>query len=176
MIYHASRSMHILDLFAGSGAIGVAVLMHVPSARVDFGEKESRHFPTIEKNIRENGVDPARTRIIETDVFSGITGRYDAILANPPYLSKSRLERIQDSVLKHEPAEALFADDDGFALIEETVGGLPEHLVEGGTAWIEHEPEHVLRLAGLAKRHGFTVESLPDQYGTIRFSRLSRVA
>lgn len=167
---HESRfknheSISILDLFAGSGCVGVAVLKHIHQAHVTFGELEARHLPTIEKNIHENGIDPNRARMVQTDVYASVVGqRYDFILANPPYLSRTRLSRVEGSVLAHEPEEALFADDDGFALIAATIEGLRDHLVPGGQAWVEHEPEHAERLKAL----GATTHK--DQYGVERYS------
>ena len=163
---------NILDLFAGSGAIGVAVLKHLPNTRIDFGEIDAGHFPTIEKNIRENGIAEERTRVIETDVYSNMGGAYDAIFANPPYIAESRKDAVQDSVIAHEPARALFADEDGFALIRKTVLGAPEHLAPGGTLYIEHDPEQSEPLRALAAKHGFTAETRKDQYGVLRYSVL----
>lgn len=162
--------IQVLDMFAGSGCIGVAVLTHVPSAHVTFGELETRHLPIIEKNIRENEIDPARTSVVHTDVYSDIGRRYDYILANPPYLSESRLVRVEESVLAHEPREALFATDDGYALVQKTIDGLPSFLAPGGQCWVEHEPEHASRILESAARLGLSATSHRDQYGTIRYS------
>src|SRR3989344_7610901 len=141
-----SYELRVLDLFAGSGAIGIAVLRHVPEARVDFGEIDAAHFPTIEKNIRENGIDASRAHIVETDVWSKIFERYDVVLANPPYLSQNRRERIQSSVLTHEPEKALFTDEDGFALIEKTISGLRDHLVPGGQCYWQRKQSFPIAL------------------------------
>ena len=165
-----------LDLFAGSGAIGVAVLKHVPSSRVDFGEIGANHLPTILKNILENGIDPNRASVIKTDVWSAMRGVYDFILANPPYLAKERVERLQDSVVRHEPHMALFAEDGGFALIEKTILGAPEHLSPAGVLYIEHEPEQARRISEIAEKTGLTAETKYDQYGIARYSLLSRMA
>lgn len=152
----------VLDLFAGSGCIGSAVLKHIPGAHVTFGEFDATHIPTIERNLRENNIDPDRARVVQTDVYSNIKGTFHFILANPPYLSRARIERIQNSVLEYEPVGALFADDDGFAFIDATIAGLPEHLAPDGQCWIEHEPEHASRI------HNAT--TYKDQYGVVRYS------
>ena len=159
----------VLDLFAGSGCIGVAVLKHVPDAHVDFGEIEECHCPTIQKNIAANA-DLVRTNVIQTDVWSHITDQYDFVLANPPYLAQSRIERIQGSVLEYEPPEALFANDDGFALIAETFVRLPDHLTPGGQCWIEHEPEHGESIVSGAVQLGLSATVHKDQYGVERYS------
>jgi release factor glutamine methyltransferase len=50
----------VLDLCAGSGCIGVAVLKAVPDSMVDFVEIDESHHETILKNVRENGIDENR--------------------------------------------------------------------------------------------------------------------
>lgn len=163
----------VLDLFAGSGAIGVAALKHLPGALVDFGEIDERHFPTIKKNVIENAPS-SRAQILSTDVWSGISDIYEFVLANPPYLAKE-LGRTEESVLATEPEHALFAEDGGFALIRKTAEGLRSHLAASGALFIEHEPEHAERLLALAASLGLVAENRKDQFGVLRWSRL-RVA
>jgi release factor glutamine methyltransferase len=166
----------ILDLFAGSGAIGVSVLARLPEARGDFGEIEARHLPLIEKNIRENGIDAARTRVFETDVWDRVPqGGYDAVFANPPYISEGLAERVQESVLLEEPREALFAEEDGFALLRKTIEGAGPHLAEGGVLYLEHEPEQAEKIRAGAGENGLSADVRKDQFGIPRWSAL-RVA
>ncbi len=167
-----SAALACLDLFAGSGAIGVAVLKHLPNARIDFGEIDAAHFPTIKKNIRENRADESKSRIIQTDVWNSVPETYDLVFANPPYLSKGRLERIQKSVLAYEPESALFAGEDGFLLIQKTIEGAVQHLKKGGAMYLEHEPEQGEAVRSLGHACGFVVETRTDQYGMLRYSAL----
>jgi release factor glutamine methyltransferase len=164
-------SAHVLDLFAGSGAVGVAVLKHVPSAHVDFGEIAEAHLPVILKSIKENGIGEERSRVLQTDVYSAVEGRYDFILANPPYIARDA-DDVDDSVRALEPHEALYADDGGFALIEKTIAGAKAHLAEKGALYIEHRPEQAERIGKSARQNGLKAESFPDQYGVIRYSVL----
>jgi release factor glutamine methyltransferase len=175
-IKSATRSVTVLDLCAGSGAIGVAVLKHTSNTRVDFGEIDPSHLPTIAKNISANGIDPERARIFQTDMWSVLNDRYDFILTNPPYIDEKNIDRVQDSVIAFEPHTALFATDNGFALIEIILTGLPEHLSSAGVAFIEHEPEQAERINTTAKKLGLTVTHQKDQYGVFRYSEVSSVA
>ncbi|MDE2079228.1 MAG: methyltransferase [Patescibacteria group bacterium] len=167
--------VRVLDLFAGSGAIGVAVLKHLAGARADFGEIDAIHLPTIKKNIRENGIALERTCVIKTDVWSAVGGVYDAVLANPPYLAESRRGHIQESVLAEEPAQALFADEDGLALIRTTIEGAKAHLTPGGVLYIEHDPEQAGAIERIGKENGLSIETQKDQFGVLRYSTI-RVA
>ena len=168
-----NREIHCLDLFAGSGAIGVAILKHLPGARVDFGEIDAAHFPTISKSIRENDIDGTHTHIIETDVWSAIPDAYDFVFANPPYLSESRRDRIQDSVLVHEPEVALFAAEEGLALIRKTIEGVRTHLLPGGALYLEHDPEQSEPISKLALENNLMTKTRDDQFGVARWSAVS---
>lgn len=170
------RNIKILDLFAGSGAIGVAVLKHVPNTFVDFGEIDPVHVPTINKNVVANGISKERARVWITNVWSSINDRYDFILSNPPYIDEKLAGRVQESVKTLEPHLALFASDNGFSLIEKMLLGLREHMTEQGTAWIEHEPEQVKRILETAERLQIHAVPKQDQYGVLRYSELSFVA
>jgi methylase of polypeptide subunit release factors len=101
---------------------------------------------------------------------------YHVILANPPYLSKNRIQRLEPSVLLYEPEKALFAPNDGFMYIRETIDGLTEHLSTHGFSIIEHEPEHVQTLHDHAKIRGFSSITENDQFGVPRFSILRPMA
>ena len=169
----SSKPLKVFDLFAGSGAIGIAVLKHLPETLVDFGEIDEAHFPTIEKSLQENGISLERTRMIETDVWSAISDSYDYIFANPPYLSKDHPENIQPTVLSEEPHLALFAEEDGFALIRKTIQGARGHLTQEGALFIEHDPEQSASIVALGKEKGFIVETEKDQFGKERVSKLS---
>lgn len=160
----------VLDIFSGSGCIGIAVAKHIPQAHVTFADIEEKHLSTIQKNIQENGIPRSHTKLTQSDVFEKITERYDYIFANPPYLSRSRISRLGESVLEHEPHEALFADEGGFSLIRKTLAGLSAHLKDGGMLYIEHEPEHRELLEKTAEELGFHASVKEDQYGIIRYS------
>ncbi|MEN9390318.1 MAG: peptide chain release factor N(5)-glutamine methyltransferase [Candidatus Parcubacteria bacterium] len=161
----------VLDIFAGSGCVGCAVLLHVANVHVDFAELDAQHLATVRKNIVRLG--PLSTpSFYISDVYEGLPPdeRYDFILANPPYLSDTRRERVEPTVLAHEPHQALFADDDGFALIHRTIAGAPERLLPNGQLWIEHEPEHTERIKTTATSIGLEASTHRDQYGVERYS------
>ena len=147
------------------------MLLHVANVQVDFAEIDEKHLLTIKKNIARLG--PLSTPdFYLSDVYNGLPedAQYDFILANPPYLSETRLDRIEASVLAYEPRSALMADDDGFALIEKTIRGAPKRLLPHGQLWIEHEPEHAERIQRLAAELGLIASTHRDQYGAIRYS------
>lgn len=167
------KEIRALDLFAGSGCIGIAVLAHVPHSHVTFGEKESRHLETIRRNIHDNNLDLDRASVVQSDIWSGIAGPFEYILANPPYISKKRVT-AEGSVIAYEPDEALFAEDDGFYFIQKIIHGLTQFLVPHGVCFIEHEPFHTPRIHSESVAYGLNAETECDQYGVLRYSRIMR--
>jgi release factor glutamine methyltransferase len=115
----------VLDIFAGSGCIGIAILKHVKNAGVDFADIENR----------------SSQKIILSDVFSKIKNKYDYIFANPPYIPTTRRNRIQKSVLKYEPKTALFGGKDGLFYIRKFLKEAKNHLNINGKIFMEFSPE-----------------------------------
>ena len=156
----------VLDLCAGSGCIGVAILKNTPDAVVHFAEIDARHHETIRKNISENEIDLDRTKIFGGDLFEHITDKYDFILTNPPYIDPKLSERIQESVKTHEPEIALFGGTEGMEIIEKIIHEAPKFLNHRGLLYIEHEPEQTEKIKDLAPN----AKSQKDQFGVYRYS------
>jgi release factor glutamine methyltransferase len=165
------NSPKVLDLCAGSGCIGTAILKHCPSARVDFGELDAKLLDTILKNLKENGINRQRTDLIHTNLFSNLPEKYDYILSNPPYIDPD-LDRTQASVKNFEPYVALYGGMAGMEIITDLIKAAPRHLDPGGQLWLEHEPEQVTLINELSEHTGFTITTHPDQYNRERYSIL----
>ncbi|MCA9367901.1 HemK family protein methyltransferase, partial [Candidatus Kaiserbacteria bacterium] len=169
----AAEPPRLLDLCAGSGAIGVSVATHIPNALVDFVEIDRTLLPTIVKNISENNIEPDRYHVYHSNLFMSVptTTKYDFILSNPPYIDPA-LDRTTDSVRVHEPHLALYGGVLGLEVIEQIIENAPNHLKTGGQLWIEHEPEQAAALATLATQHNFSCTTYKDQYDVLRYSVL----
>ena len=166
------RTLTFLDLCAGSGAIGCAALSRLPKAEVYFGEIDPIHAATIRKNIRENGLDANRAGICIGDLFKPFDDlTFDIITANPPYTTETRV--LDTSVVNHEPHGALFAGEDGLALIRRIARELPHRLTQDGIAWIECDSAHAERARELFTLESMHARVIPDQYGTPRVIAVS---
>jgi release factor glutamine methyltransferase len=170
---HPYQNFSVLDLCAGSGAIGVATKAAFKEALVDFLELDPAHTVTIEKNLTINNVDYPKSTIYVGDLFAPLpmTAKYHYILSNPPYIDKT-LMRTEESVLKNEPHLALFSDQSGLEHIIQIIEQSSSYLYEHGELWLEHEPEQSLAIAQLGNENGYSVYTHHDQYGVERYSRL----
>lgn len=166
-----NRPVRVLDLCAGSGAIGVAVAKTVPNAHVTFGEVDGSHLPTIAKNLDANDIPCTRYQVFRSDLFENISGSFDYILCNPPYIDPM-VDRAEASVKAYEPHLALYGGEAGMELIACIINDTCTHLTPEGELWLEHEPEQTTTIHDLAQKHGFGVETRKDQYAVERFSIL----
>ena len=121
LTFSTKGPIHILDLCAGSGCIGVAIAKAIPTAMIDFIEIETEHLPTITKNCQKNNIVSSSFRVLPGDLFSVANNqtlpRYHFIISNPPYIDPA-LNRVETSVKNFEPATALYGGNLGMSLIE----------------------------------------------------------
>lgn len=137
----SNKDISILDIFSGSGCIGVSLLHHIPNAKVDFAEIDQTLSTQIEKNIKKNIQQIDRSHIITSDVFSNISGSYDYIFANPPYIPTKNITIVDSSVKNWEPHKALFAEGDGLTYIKIILDQAPKYLNPEGELYIEFDSQ-----------------------------------
>lgn len=169
----------ILDIFSGSGCIGIALLKHLNESTVDFAEKDTAHIPSIKKNIHLNcqGLTlTGRVKIFVSDVFSNIPKtKYDYIFANPPYVSVDPAETtLQESVKKWEPNDAVFAQDHGLFYIKKLLSEAHEYIAEDGTMFIEFDTWQKNEIENIAKKNGWKISFWKDQYKKLRVAILKK--
>ncbi len=174
--FSGNANITILDLFCGSGCVGFSMLMHIPNAHVDFADKNSLYKKQIEITGEINKISNDRYRFLNSDIFSGISGVYDCVVANPPYISYSRKESLDESVKNFEPAEALFAEDDGRALIGSFLQELPNHLAPQGICFMEFGEGQAQFITQFPLPDTFRIRIGDDQYGVPRFAIIERFA
>jgi release factor glutamine methyltransferase len=162
-----NNELRFLDLCAGSGAIGCAVLAQVPHAQITFGELDPAHRETIRKNISENSLDASHANVGIGDLFAPFADMtFDFIAINPPYIPRGRV--LPESVSSYEPALALYSGDDGLDLMRRIAEQLPQHLSRGGQAWIECDSAHAETARALFASGPLSAEIRTDQYGVER--------
>jgi release factor glutamine methyltransferase len=166
----------VLDIFAGSGCIGISITC-LPAGRCDnpninvtFAEKEKNALAQIKINCRLNKLPTKRYRIIRSDVFKNVKGRFDYIFANPPYIPTTRKNKIQPSVLKYEPRAALFGGADGLTYIKKFLEAAKNFLNSGGIIYMEFDHIQQRAVKALAKKYGYRYCQIhKDQYGKPRW-------
>lgn len=161
------KSFRLLDLCAGSGAIGLSILKAFPAAQVSFGELMKEHSAQIQKNVKINALDVSRADIRTGDLFEPFSGEiFDFIVSNPPYIPEGRT--LSESVTSFEPPEALYGGTDGLSIIERISRDAKKYLNSNGELWIEADIENIEAAAESLRGNGFTTEIHTDPYGRQR--------
>lgn len=158
----------LLDLCAGSGAIGLSVLKHLPHSQVSFGELVPEHAALIRANLKENDIDPARADIRTGDLFGPFEGeKFSMIVSNPPYVPSGRT--LEKSVTFYEPASALYAGTEGLEIIERIAKETSSYIQTPGELWIEADIANVAQTGIFLKENGVSrLDLRNDQYGRPR--------
>jgi release factor glutamine methyltransferase len=159
------RPLRLAEVYAGSGAIGCALLVNLPDAHVDISELDPRLKEQIEMNVaKNNAVD--RARVITAPNFEGLTGTYDAVFAVPPYIPYEALPELDQEMIDYEPHMAFLAHDDGHEFLEILIREGREFLNDGGTLYVEADIDDNDVVRKLAEGTLWSaVEFWPDPYG-----------
>lgn len=131
-------TMRVLDLFSGSGNVGLAVAKNIPESFVDFIEVDPKLNEQIEISIVKNNIKKTRTRVLTGDTWEGAVGLYDYIFAVPPYVPPEMKEEVM-AELSAEDSLAFFDKEDGYYYHKQVLGRAGEFLKEGGVLFLEFD-------------------------------------
>lgn len=167
VIEKSERPHNILDLCCGSGCIGIAMLKNLPEAHLTFIDISPNALKQTQHNLTLNQIPTNRYTIIHSDLFQNCPQKFNLILTNPPYVDWSLPPAPE---LAHEPAEALFANDHGLAIIEKILRDLKDHLNPGGKTILEFGLGQEVALEKLLQKFDYPqFEFKKDQYGVVRW-------
>ena len=132
------KPVHVLDLCTGSGAIAVTLAAERPLAEVHATDLSDAALSVARDNAERHGV-AERIRFAQGDLFGALPERvlYDLIVANPPYIRAGDAPSLAPEIRLHEPELALFAGEDGLAIIERLCVEVGGWLASGGTLLFE---------------------------------------
>ncbi len=125
----------ILDLCTGSGCIGIGAASVFEDASVDLSDISPEALAVAESNIEFHELRD-RVRTVQSDVFANISGQYDIIVSNPPYVDAEDLTDMPQE-FHHEPVLGLAAGNDGLDIAHRIIAGAAEHLTPGGLLVVE---------------------------------------
>ena len=158
----------VLDLGLGSGCILVTLLAESPQATglgVDLSEAACLQASA---NAVLHRVE-SRIDIQQSDWFSNVTGRFDLIVSNPPYIAIDEMADLSPEVRQHEPDMALTDGGDGLAAYRTLAAGVRAHLRSGGRLCLEIGPTQGQAVAAMMQEAGLTnIAVLPDLDGRDR--------
>ncbi|HCA73521.1 MAG TPA: peptide chain release factor N(5)-glutamine methyltransferase [Bifidobacterium sp.] len=182
---HGMYSVRAVDLCAGSGAIGLALVTEVPGAKVWAVEKSERAARWTRRNLEEtvrthpNVAGDYHLEIADATqapTLSQLNGTIDMVLTNPPYVPLADVPR-QPEVRDYDPDMALYGGSaDGALIPERIIARAADLLRSGGLLVMEHDITQGERLSAFADTHGFGKVAVHDDYtGRPRFLTAEKI-
>ena len=159
---------HMLDLGTGTGCILLACLQNMPVARGLGVDISDAGLVVAGRNAATLGLQ-TQAGFLRSDWFSAVTGVFDLIVANPPYISAAEMSGLAPEVRDWEPALALTPGGDGLGAYRTIARGAGARLLPGGRLLVEIGPTQGEAVQALFAAVGLEeVICLPDLDGRDR--------
>ena len=160
-----NKKIDVLDLCTGSGCIAITIKKEINS-NVTATDISSDALEVAKKNVNLNNVD---IKLINSDLFNNIDGKFDCIISNPPYISYD--EEIDEIVKNNEPNLALYAPNNGLYFYEEILKNIKKYLNDEFIIAFEIGYKQGESLVELANRYlnNVTISVEKDLQGRDRF-------
>lgn len=151
----ARRPIMIADLGVGSGAILAALLNNLPLARGIGVDKSAEALGIAQKNT-ERLIGADRARFVRGDWLSALSGRFDVIVSNPPYIPTAEIVALDPEVAKGDPLLALDGGTDGLDAYRQIASTIRPYLAKNGLIALEigagqaNDVVHIFESRGLS--------------------------
>ncbi len=149
-----ARPLRIVDIGTGSGAILLALLSELCDATGVGSDISPAALATARRNARDLGL-LARASFVACDYAAALSGPFDLIVSNPPYVQSSDIRNLTREVRDHDPHKALDGGRDGLDAYRALVPQAATLLKEGGSLVVEaglgqsRQIEHFMMQAGM---------------------------
>ncbi|RWR09361.1 peptide chain release factor N(5)-glutamine methyltransferase [Paenirhodobacter populi] len=144
----------VLDLGTGTGCILVSLLHDRSDARGTGVDLSEAALTVARDNAVRLGV-AERARFLRSDWFSAVTGTFDLIVSNPPYIAAEEMPALSPEVRDWEPHLALTPGGDGLAPYRVIAREAAARLASGGRLLLEIGPTQAGAVCDLLRGGGF---------------------
>jgi len=145
----------VLDLGTGTGCILLTLLAERPAARGLGTDLSDAALAVAAANADALGL-ADRARLLRSDWFASVTGRFDLILSNPPYIAAAEMADLAPETRDWEPHAALTPGGDGLDAYRAITAGAAAHLQPNGRLMMETGPDQGVAVADLCQKAGLT--------------------
>ena len=153
----------VLDLCSGTGCIGCAIAAELPRVRVVLADVSPEAMEISRRNVSRNGLD-GRISFLPADVMKLpplMTGSFDLVVSNPPYIPTMEILTLDPSVRDYEPVWALDGGEDGLDFYRAILKNWALVIRQGGELMFEvgedqaERVKDLMRMAGLREARSF---------------------
>lgn len=147
------KGKDVLDLCTGSGCIGISLAVLGGCRSVTLADLSEAALRVAQENAHKNQAD---VLFVQGDLFENIEDTYDVIVANPPYIPTSEIERLMPEVRDYEPRPALDGAEDGLHFYYRIIGESSRYLRFGGRLCFETGYNQGKAVCSYMKKSGYT--------------------
>lgn len=161
----------ILDLCTGSGIIAITLKKEIVEKYTEIvaSDISEKALSIAIENANNNN---ANITFIKSDLFDNISGKFDLIISNPPYISYKDKITIKDSVLNYDPHLALFAEEDGIYFYRKIIENAVHYLSKDGVIFFEIGYDQKEKIFELGKNNNFITTVYKDINDRDRIAKL----
>lgn len=160
------ENLTLLDLGTGTGCILLALLSELPNAHGTGIDVSAAARDVAAGNAARLGLD-GRAVFRVGDWFEGVTGRFDVIVSNPPYIAEGERPGLAPEVAEFEPSRALFAGPDGLDAYRAIAAGAAALLAPDGGLFVEIGAGQAADVRALFEAWGFRLAGSHDDLAGI---------
>lgn len=133
--YAPSRSLTVLDIGTGTGAIAITIKKERPQDEVTGIDLSNAALTVSKENAAHLQAD---VRFLAGDLTAPVKAeQFDVVISNPPYIGENEKIDMDESVLNYEPQMALFAENNGLAIYQRLAEEIPAILKPDGQIFLE---------------------------------------
>ena len=164
-------SFRILDLCTGSGIIAITLKKEIVEKYTEIvaSDISEKALSIAIENANNNN---ANITFIKSDLFDNISGKFDLIISNPPYISYKDKITIKDNVLNYDPHLALFAEEDGIYFYRKIIENAVHYLSKDGVIFFEIGYDQKEKILELGKNNNFITTIYKDINDRDRIAKL----
>lgn len=156
LVEEAMRYLHdgmrILDLCTGSGCILLS-LLHYSNDCEGVGVDISKEaLQVAAQNAELLGI---RADFLKSDLYEKVTGKFDLLVSNPPYIERKVIPTLMEEVREYDPYIALDGGEDGLDFYRRIIGGAQDYLKRGGQILMEIGSGQAKAVSELLREAGF---------------------
>lgn len=151
--------LRVLDFGTGSGCILLALLAELPQARGLGIDRSDAALAVARRNAEANGL-AGRAEFRLGDWGSGVDGRFDVIVSNPPYIPDQDIAGLEPEVARYEPRTALAGGPDGLDCYRALAPDVARLLGDAGVVGVEVGEGQAEAVAALLREAGLAVTAV----------------